>query len=68
MSEFANYWAMRGKLWKKYPNKVIAICEGKVIATGKTYKEVLQKAHKRVGKKRFMVHRLGPLKESIAIL
>jgi len=68
MSEFANYWVMRKELWKKYPYKVIALCDGKIIATGKTYKEVLQKAHSIVGEKRFMVHRVGPLKESIAIL
>ncbi len=68
MSEFANYWTMREELWEKYPYKVIALCDGKVIASGETYMEVLMKAHKKVGKKRFMVHRVGPLKESIAIL
>ena len=68
MSEFVNYEAIRREMWKKYPYKVVAIYKGKLIASGETYLEVLREASRKIGNKRFMLHRVGPPRDSIAIL
>lgn len=68
MSEFTNYLSMEKELQEKYPYKIVAIYKGKVVASGNTYKEVLDKAYKKIGKVKMMIHQVGSLEDSVSIL
>lgn len=63
----ADILALRKDLEKKYPRKVVALCEGKVIATSDDYHEALVKARKKVGKKKITITRLGPPEDKILL-
>lgn len=59
---------LRKELEKKYPRKVVAICEGEVIATSDDYHEALFEARKKVGKeKKITITRLGPPEDKILL-
>ncbi|PIU68620.1 MAG: hypothetical protein COS84_00730 [Armatimonadetes bacterium CG07_land_8_20_14_0_80_40_9] len=68
MGEFKSLIKMEKELEKKYAYKVIAMHKGKVIAAGDSYKEVLEKSSKLVGKKPVLIHRIAPAKKAAAIL
>lgn len=59
--------ALRKDLERKYPRKVVAICDGKVIAISDDYHEVLSKVRKKVGKKKITVTRLGPPEDKVLL-
>ena len=58
---------LREDLERKYPRKVVAICEGKVIAISDDYHEVLLKVRKKVGKKKVTITRLGPPEDKVLL-
>jgi hypothetical protein len=65
---FLTFQVMAKKLEKDHPHEVVAICDGKVIALAKTYKEALRKAIKQVGNRHVFLHRIGPYdKEAISL-
>ena len=59
--------ALREVLEKKYPRKIVAICEGEVVATSDDYHEVFVEARKNVGKKKITITRLGPPEDKILL-
>ena len=67
MDDFEVFKSMENDLEEKYPHKVVAIHEGKVILIGDTYKEVMKKLREQ-GIKESFIHRLGPSEDVIAIL
>ena len=65
---FLTFQIMAKKLEKDHPHKVVAICDGKVIAMAKTYKGALRKAIRKVGNRHVFLHRIGPYdKEAISL-
>lgn len=59
--------ALREDLKRKYPRKVVAIYEGKVIAISDDYHDVLVKVRKKVGRKKITVTRLGPPEDKVLL-
>jgi len=62
-----NVLALRKDLEKKYPRKVVAICEDEVIAISDDYHEVFVSARKKIGKKKITVTRLGPPEDKVLL-
>ncbi|MDI6859276.1 MAG: DUF5678 domain-containing protein [Methanocellales archaeon] len=59
--------ALREELERKYPRKIIAICEGEVVATSDDYHEAFAEARKKVGKKKITITRLGPPEDKVLL-
>jgi len=62
------FTAMEKELEKKYPNKIIAMCNGDVISVADTYIDAINAAKKKGSDTKLFIHRLGPSKDTVAIL
>ena len=67
MSEFEAFKRMEKELEEKYPHKIIAMYNGKVVSIGDTYDAVVKRLRE-LGIRESFIHRLGPSEDTIAIL
>ena len=62
------FMAMEKDLEKKYPHKIVTMCNGDVVSVADAYMGAIKEAREKFRVTKLFIHRLGPSKDTVAVL